>query len=153
MVRTLEGTGMPHNCHTPHIAVYNDSHEILNLFEDLLASEGYRVSTAFMHTVDLDQTQRLGPDLIILDYVLAGGGDRWDLLEALRTDPATRNIPVLLCSGASLLVAQREQDLQALGVAVIPKPFDIEELLAAVAGLIIDRGSRQSPIERVDGIN
>ena len=64
------------------------------------------------------QARRLRPDLIVLDLRMAGL-DGYGVLEALAHDPATRGIPVVVCT-SSLLEATEHARL-ARAAAVLPK--------------------------------
>src|SRR3982751_5493256 len=52
--------------------------------------------------------------------------------ELLTLDPETRSIPVIVCSAAIQNLRAHEPLLQKFGVDVLPKPFDLEVLLAKV---------------------
>lgn len=74
--------------------------------------------------------RRDGAHLVLLDWRLPGIQGA-DVLHALTTDPATAAIPVVVFSGDS----GREQVtaiLRAGAAAFLPKPFDIDQLLAVV---------------------
>lgn len=59
--------------------------------------EGYRAAEAGAGPDALDAAVRLGPDLIVAD-VSVSDRESVDLLESLRDDPRTRDIPVVLLS-------------------------------------------------------
>jgi CheY-like chemotaxis protein len=69
----------------------------------------------------------VAPDIIVLDVIMPDA-DGWALLSQLREDPATRHIPVILCS------IVREGDLaDALGADLyLPKPIQYREFLDAL---------------------
>jgi len=70
------------------------------------------------------------PDLVTLD-VLLPGANGWDLLAAIRADPALASIPVLVIS-----IVADQQDGLALGAAgVLQKPIDRNDLRAALVAL------------------
>lgn len=70
------------------------------------------------------------PDLVLLDYhLLDMNGDR--VLELLRGDPRTANIPVVMLSGDA--TSTQIERLLALGASdYVTKPFSVQALLAAV---------------------
>jgi CheY-like chemotaxis protein len=73
---------------------------------------------------------------VILDLFLHGENVGWQQLDILTLDPATRGIPVIICSAAIATLESARSKLAALDVAVLEKPFDIEELSAAVAAAL-----------------
>jgi CheY-like chemotaxis protein len=50
----------------------------------------------------------------------------------LRMDPATAPIPIVLCTGAVREVKALEDHLVAMGVTVVLKPFNIDQLVDAI---------------------
>jgi len=71
--------------------------------------------------------QAVEPDVILLDIMLPYV-DGWELLEALQHDPATADVPVVICSIA------RESSLasQMGAVEFLPKPISHQDLLATL---------------------
>ncbi len=69
---------------------------------------------------------------MILDLFLHGETAGWQQLEILTLDPATRRIPVIICSAALASLEAARDKLAGLDVAVLEKPFDLEQLTAAV---------------------
>ena len=73
------------------------------------------------------------PDLVILDLFLHGESSGWRQLDILTLDPLTRGIPVIICSAAIASLGFARAKLAQLDVTVLEKPFDLEQLSAAVA--------------------
>jgi CheY-like chemotaxis protein len=120
----------------PHVLVIDDVPEILELMQELLEEENFRVSTPSATLPDLDEIKALDPGLIILDYFRPGQVAGWSLLQTLKLDPETCAIPVVLCTAAARDVKARGCQLAAMDIAVVLKPFDIDELLAVVKGAL-----------------
>ena len=117
-----------------HILAGDDSPVILDLFREILEAEGYRVSLS-TEALDLDRVKRVEPDLVILDHMLGEGeGSGWQLLQQLRRDPETAELPIVVCTGAVHRVRENEALLRDLGIGVVFKPFDIDRLLEVVNG-------------------
>lgn len=116
------------------ILVVNDTQEILDLFRDIFEEEGYEVFLYSYTFNDLVEIKRVKPDLVILDYLIGGEDYGWQMLQKLKMDQATANIPVIVCTGALRQVRELEGHLKEKGVAVVLKPFDIDDLLRAVNG-------------------
>ena len=123
---------MPNISTEPHILAINNAQEVLDLFRILLEEEGYRVSTQTYVAKDLEEIKRLSPDLIILDYMWAGEDSGWSMLQMLKMDPNTKNLPIILCTGAVREVEALTGHLSEMGVRVVFKPFDIDHLLSAI---------------------
>jgi len=120
------------NGYQPHILAINNDPAVLSLFRDLLQEAGYQVSTQNYIDRDLDQIKALKPDLIVLDYMWATEDASWSLLQMLRMDPSTVAIPIVLCTGAVHEVKALEEHLITMGVTVVLKPFNIDQLVDAI---------------------
>ncbi len=117
----------------PHIVVVNDTQEILDLFRDILEEEGYRVSLYSYAFQEVGEIQSLRPDLVILDFVIGGEAHGWQLLQKMKMTRETMGIPVIVCTAALQLARELNGHLKAKNVTVVLKPFDIDDLLRAVA--------------------
>ena len=116
----------------PRIMVVNDTQAILELFRDLLEEEGYEVVLYTFAIQDLAEVERVQPDLIILDHIFGEERLGWQLLQKLKLRRSTESIPVVVCTAAAKAVQEMEGYLTAHGVALVLKPFDIDDLLSTV---------------------
>lgn len=114
------------------VLVVNDTQEILEAFRELLEEEGYEVILYSFAVLDMHVIESVKPDLIILDYIFGGEKTGWQMLQKLKMHRATENIPVIVCTAATNQVHEIEGYLQAQGITLVPKPFDIDTLLEAV---------------------
>lgn len=116
-----------------HIVVINDTQEILDLFRDILEDEGYRVSLYSYAFQDLGEVVELEPDLVILDFIIGGEDHGWQMLQKMKMSRATTAIPIVVCTAALQLAREIGGHLRSKNVTVVLKPFDIDDLLTAVA--------------------
>ena len=114
------------------ILVINDTQEILDMFRAILEEEGYEVILYSYAILDMGEYERVIPDLIILDLVFGSEKSGWQMLQKLKMNRATATIPIILCTAATNAVREMEGYLLSKGVTVILKPFDIDDLVAAV---------------------
>ena len=127
----------------PHILAVDDDETILDLFREVLGDdEGYRVSLRASAPAPAEVAD-LAPDLIVLDLLLGGDAGGLDLHAALRLDPRTREIPVVLCSAAHEHVRRLGADQLGAGVGLVLKPFDLDELLAEIQQGLRRRAERR----------
>jgi two-component system sensor histidine kinase/response regulator len=139
MPRSREGNRMHADGTQPHVLAVNDSPELLDLFRELFDEECFRVTTWSERDTTFDDIVHLAPDLIILDYSIGVEGV---LLLQLTESPLTSHMPIILCTG----VVRDEDDavwklLNAMGVKVVFKPFDIDHFLRVVReALRLDSG-------------
>jgi CheY-like chemotaxis protein len=126
---------MPASRRPPHILVIDDTQEILDLIQELLEEEGYRVTTS-MARLDLDKVKTLAPDVIIQDLLFEQTQELgWKFLTLSQLDPEVARIPLILCTAATRTVNDPEmaEHLDRLGIRVVLKPFNVEELLSVLA--------------------
>lgn len=119
-----------------HIFAVNGEPDFLDLVRILFQREEYNVTTTNFVPATFDQIAALDPDLLLVDLVW---GERagWDLLARLHAEARTRGILVVVVSTTPAYLARVEADPERYGGdAVLAKPFDAEELLAAVRALI-----------------
>ncbi|HLI55109.1 MAG TPA: response regulator [Acidimicrobiales bacterium] len=114
---------------TGTVLVVDDDPVIVNLLQVNFEIEGYDVLTATGGEAGLAQARAAHPDVMVLD-VMMPGIDGLEVARRLRSDEATRRIPIVLLSAKAQV-----SDIQA-GLAVaddyVTKPFEPLELLERV---------------------
>ena len=145
--------GVSVSANSPHIAVINDDTALLRLMDELLRlEEGYRVSTCFVGANAYAFIKQTQPDLVILDLVFGNSAEQgWRTLDLLTLDPATRRIPVIVCSAATVELHKHEEWLRRFDVEVLPKPFDLDVLLEKIADTL--GVTRSSTAARRSGVH
>ena len=115
------------------ILVVDDLPQNVRLLEAILAPRGYRVAVANSGREALDHLAAEPVDLVLLD-ILMPEMDGYAVCRALRADPATSFLPVVMitASGEQEKVAATEAGADDF----IQKPFDQAELLARVHSLL-----------------
>lgn len=108
------------------ILVVDDEEDIRSLLEMQVAGDGYHVVLAGDGAEGLQQVQDQHPDLVLLDVVMPVM-DGLQMLERLRADPTTRDLPVIALSGR--LDVHTVERLRTLGVCgLVHKPHSHAEL-------------------------
>ena len=79
------------------ILLVEDEEDIRNIYKTKLVKAGYGVVTANSGIRGVDLARKKQPDLILLDIVLPMG-EGFSVLEDLKKNPKTRNIPVVIFS-------------------------------------------------------
>jgi len=109
--------------HSPKIVVIDDDPSVLELMQRFLTREGFAVHTANNGREGVELARRIQPIAITTD-VMMPGMDGWSVITALKSDPATADIPIILVS----VTDSREMGM-ALGVFdFLPKPVDWQSL-------------------------
>ena len=129
------------------ILVVNDTQEILELFRMLLEEqEGYDVVLSGFPIQQIKEIELIKPDLIILDLVLGDEKTGMQMLQMLKMQRSTANIPVLICTAALQIVREQEGYLVSQGVHVVFKPFDIDDLLTNIKQLLLESHEHVSSV-------
>jgi len=79
----------------PRIFVVDDEKELNNLYKERLEMEGYEVFSFYDGDQALEQVHLLKPDLILLDIMMPTVSGS-EVLELLKSNPATKEIPVIM---------------------------------------------------------
>lgn len=104
------------------------AHELVSRY---LASPHRKIVSTSTGKEGIDLARRVAPDLVLLDLVLPDVSG-WEVLERLRSNPQTRDIPIIIAS----IVADEKNRGFAMGVRdYLVKPFSREALLMAFEGL------------------
>ena len=127
------------------VTVVNDNPEFLDLVRDILEGDRYDAATIDGDRDDaLDTIRASRPDLLMID--LRMGSDElhgWDIAQQIRADPAFDGLPILICSADVPALKELEEDLaHKQQVSSLIKPFGIEELTAAIDGLLAESAAR-----------
>ena len=108
----------------PSVLVVEDDPETLAAVADALAEEGYRVRRAAHGVEALGEIREQVPDLVVSDVHMPVLGEG-PLLRRLRE----LNPPVVLVSADTNWA-------HTAGMAFVPKPFDLDDLLDVVARML-----------------
>ncbi|MGH7681618.1 MAG: response regulator [Candidatus Eiseniibacteriota bacterium] len=116
------------------ILVVDDEIYIVHILDFSLGMEGYEVITALDGEQALEKLKSDRPDLIVLDIMMPKL-DGYEVCKAIKSDPETRQIPVILLSAKGRNVDQK------LGFDVgaddyITKPFSPRKLVERINQLL-----------------
>jgi DNA-binding NarL/FixJ family response regulator len=112
------------------VLVVDDSPETLGMLTDALEQSGATVLVATDGEAALDLTQRITPDVILLDAVMPGL-DGFETCRRLKAAGAVAHVPVLFMTG----LTETEHIVRALaagGVDYVTKPIVLDELFARI---------------------
>ena len=119
------------------VLVVNDDRDMLDLYGAVIEEMGHQP----LLRVDLDPDPEIviatGADAVVID--LQAEADRLAglrAIEALRADPATRDVPIVLATAAAQEVRPLAKRLKSLDVPVLIKPFAIDQLRDVLGRLL-----------------
>jgi diguanylate cyclase (GGDEF)-like protein len=121
----------------PLILIVEDDPASAELLTIHLTQAGYKVAHAFDGEEAIEKAETLRPFAILLDIMLPKK-DGWEVLQSLKSNDVTANIPVLIHS-----IIDNKDLAFALGATdYLLKPLDKDALLDKLRGLSILRGRR-----------
>jgi len=130
------------------ILVVEDDPDTQQMLSVILSAEGYEVLPAANGPLGLELLRKMGPDLVILDWMLPG----MDGIEVCRRAREFTQVPIIMLT-AKGGAADRVTGLDTGADDYVPKPFEPEELLARIrahlrrARLAGDGLQRDKPIQ------
>lgn len=118
----------------PLIYIVDDEPHIRRLASIGLRDAGFETAEFSDGSVLLHAMRQTLPDAVLLDWMMPGQ-DGIAVLKALRSDPATRPVPILM------MTARTDEVDRVLGLEMgaddyITKPFSVKELAARVRAVI-----------------
>jgi diguanylate cyclase (GGDEF)-like protein len=112
------------------ILIVDDTPNNLKVLSQALTDAGYTVAVAKSGETAIKQIEYKPPALILLD-ILMPGMDGFETCDCLKSNPATKDIPVIFMTALTDTV-DKVRGLSLGAVDYITKPFQIEEVLARV---------------------
>jgi CheY-like chemotaxis protein len=119
---------------TKKILVADDEPPVVQIIRANLELEGYQVVTAYDGVQALEKAKAEHPDLLILDIMMPRM-DGFDVLDALKKDANTENIPVVMLTALNE-IEHMDQAARKGSYCYLTKPFEPLELLMIVRRLL-----------------
>ena len=134
MDHTSQGQTQQINQTAAPVLVIDDEESIIDLIKLGLKYEGFTVVAASEGEEGIAAAQRTNPIFIILDWMLPDM-DGLEVCRRLRSNPTTRDIPILLLT-AKDEVNSRVEGLNTGADDYLTKPFSFEELVARIRAIL-----------------
>jgi len=127
------------------VLVVNDDRDMLEVYQAMLGEMGHHAVPRLDLDPDPANVIETGAEALVIDLQaeadpIAG----LKVIEELRHHPATRNLPIILSTGAAADVRRLSARLSQLEVPVLIKPFDIDDFRDVVQRLV-PSGGEQGP--------
>jgi two-component system, cell cycle response regulator DivK len=133
-----------------HILVVDDSEDDRGMYAYYLSQKGYRVSKARDGREGQEKAIELQPNLILMDLwlpILSG----WQVIQNLKVDDRTKNIPILVITGHSFV--------RPLGCeGSLTKPFPLDQLGKEITKVLqstakVEKAEKSEKAEKVEELS
>jgi PAS domain S-box-containing protein len=120
------------------ILAIDDDPQVISLYERYLQPQGYQVVSLSDPSRAVERVRQLKPFAVTLDIMMPGY-DGWRVLNDLKSNPETRNIPVIVCS----IVEEQEKGFNLGATDYLVKPILEDDMLNVLDRLNIDGSIRE----------
>jgi CheY-like chemotaxis protein len=130
---------------TKHILVVDDDRDLVASIRVFLEARGYDVATAHSGIEARERLAERRPDCVVLDIMMDYDTDGFNVAYKLHNEPATRRVPVIILSGFTKVLADKNDVFAPMlgrewpAARFFDKPVKLQELGEAIAGLIEER--------------
>jgi threonine synthase len=122
--------------HFPKVAVIDDHADARLLIRRILQAQGdYTIFEASDGPTGIQLTREERPDLVILDLMMPGM-DGFQVLDALKADPATADLPVIVVTAKDLTPAEKQRLITRIKALMQKGDFLNDEFVEEVKSLI-----------------
>ena len=119
------------------VLVADDEIHIIHVVAIKLRNNGYEVISADNGAQAYQSACKENPDIIVTDFqmpLMTG----LELVEKLRSNEQTKDIPVILLTARSFAVSKEQQETMGIS-ACLSKPFSPKELLKKIEDILYQR--------------
>ncbi len=137
-----EAVGSVDEAKKTHVLIVEDDEFLANIYKTKFEMEGFRVTHADNGEMGLDEAKKKRPQIILLD-ILMPKMDGFAVLEKLKADKNTKDIPVILLTN----LGQKDDVERGLEMGavdyLIKAHFKPSETVAKVRAILKDKPKRK----------
>ncbi len=122
------------------VVCIEDEEDVIDLMRIIVARQGFEFFEACGGIAGIETVEQVKPDLVLLDLMMPGI-DGWEVYDHLRTNPETKDIPIII------VTARVHQDARVTEMRIandnhlVTKPFSPSQLVATINRAIGERSS------------
>jgi len=113
------------------VVCIEDEQDIIDLMRLIVERHGFEFTEASNGDKGIKIVKRIKPDLVLLDLMMPGI-DGWVVYDALKADPSTQDIPIIIVTAR----VHHDERVMKMRVAkaenLVTKPFGPAELIATI---------------------
>lgn len=115
--------------HKPCVVVVDRDPIFLELIDLLLDANGYSTIGCRSARTAQPLIREAQPALVLIDVRNGGDDPNWLVIDMLRLDPTTAQLPIIVCSIDAEYLREKADYFELLGITSIAKPFRTVDLL------------------------
>jgi CheY-like chemotaxis protein len=123
------------------VLIVDDDPALREILGSMLAEEGWRVSTAADGEAALAAVERERPAAVVLDLMMPRI-DGFEVLQRLRSQPTTRDLPVIVVTAKDLSDEDRQRLARNVERVILKQATPLEDLRREINGLLAEHGRR-----------
>ena len=116
------------------VLIIEDDTDLQRIYHDRLVGEGYEVRQATTGQQGVSLAQQKKPDIILLDVMMPGGMNGFDVLEQFKRDLELQNVPVIMSTNLD----SEGQTARSIGVAdyVVKANVTPEQMIEKIKAIL-----------------
>jgi signal transduction histidine kinase/response regulator RpfG family c-di-GMP phosphodiesterase len=126
------------------ILAIDDDADVIKLYKRYLEKQNYQVIGLYQSEDALSKAREMQPFAILLDLLMPNK-DGWAVIQELKSDPVTQDIPVIMCS----IVGAAGRGFSMGAADFLVKPISEEKLMTALAHLENEYDSGSATVRQV----
>ncbi|MBV6684198.1 response regulator [Bacillus sp. JRC01] len=119
-----------------NILVIEDDMSLASLLATELSESGFRVEHTTNGSSAIERLQHAKPDAIVLDIMLGGKLNGWDVLEKIKEDEGLIGIPIIISSALD----EKEKGMTLGASDYLMKPYHPSKLSKTILHLLLKKG-------------
>ncbi|MCX6069011.1 MAG: response regulator, partial [Chloroflexi bacterium] len=120
-----------------HLLVVHDDPGIADMLRQFLPESEYKLASALDGVAGLAAIAASRPDVLLLDIIMPRL-DGFAVIEALRADPQTRDLPIIVISAKDLTSAEAARLKETVAVVIQKQGFQGEKLIQEIESVLKD---------------
>jgi diguanylate cyclase (GGDEF)-like protein/PAS domain S-box-containing protein len=133
------------------VLIIEPEDEMTNYFKEILEPQGFLIHTAATGSRGIELTHALRPAVILLDFSLQDMLS-FDVINELKADPATKEIPIFILTERDISVSDRIALVGKIERIVQKYAFDTKELIGHIKELEMLYPQRAGLIDEMTGV-
>jgi signal transduction histidine kinase/CheY-like chemotaxis protein len=114
-----------------HVLVVDDDPNIVEMLRQVLPESDFILGSALDGVAGLQAIKAHRPDILILDIIMPRM-DGFGVIEALRADPETRDLPVIVVSAKELTADENARLKESAAIVIKKQDFEGEKLVKEI---------------------